>query len=398
MLFMRPPNQAADVLQFVRKFNEGIRVEYKSAFDESVRRSTAKMISAFANTLGGVALIGVTTHSGIPQEPIQGFDIPNEELPLVIEQICLQGINPPVIPKITQVPSDIPGKCFLVIEVDASPEAPHAIENSRRVYVRTGNAANPYDLADVDTIIERFTRRQAVEKIRIELIERQKARSAYSLPSGSKPKIAVSICPSFPHRPLAPRQDIWQFASTETYREGRFVPGNSIRRTIDGVNGSTKQGTAYLDVGQHGNVFWKAILEPRLLYANVPNSIFLPFSDVFQLVLKCTVCACRLYRTVNYRGPIQIDMQIDNCAGSSMPFLQERNQIFELDSFRCVEPKVSAQLQSNSENLDAEDDVIEVLQELLGQFCWSFWQLEEPFPDQEFHRYIASSARNWGFR
>jgi hypothetical protein len=398
MLFLRPPTQAADVLQFARKFNEGIRVEYKSAFDESVRRSTAKMISALANTLGGVAVIGVTTRNGIPQEPIVGFDIPNEELPLVIEQICLQGINPPVLPKITQVLSDTPGRCFLVIEVDASTEAPHAIENSRRVYVRTGNAANPYDLADVDTIIERFTRRRGLEELRIELIARQNARSGYSLLAGAKPKIAVSICPTFPHRPLAPRQDIWQFTSSERYRGGRFVPGNTIRRTNDGVNGSTAQGMAYLDVGQHGNVFWKAILEPRIAYANVPESVCLPFGDAFQSVLKCTVCASRLYRAVNYRGPIQIDVQMDRCAGSSMPFLQDPYQTFNLEDFRCIEPEVSAELQTNSENLDAEDDLIEVLQELLGQFCWSFWQPEGPFPDEEFRRYIALSARQWGFR
>ena len=156
------------------------------------------MISALANTLGGVAVIGVTTRNGIPLEPIEGFDTPNEELPLVIEQICLQGINPPVLPKITQIASDTPGKCFLIIEVDSSTEAPHAIENSKRVYVRTGNAANPYDLADVDTIIERFTRRRGLEEFRTELIARQKARSKYSLSAGDKPKIAVSICPTFP--------------------------------------------------------------------------------------------------------------------------------------------------------------------------------------------------------
>jgi hypothetical protein len=398
MLFLRPPTQSAEVVQFVRRFNEGIRVEYKSAFDESVRRSTAKMISALANTLGGVAVIGVATRNGIPEEPIEGFDIPNEELPLVIEQICLQGINPPVLPKITQIPSDTPGRCFLVIEVDASPEAPHAIENSRRVYVRTGNAANPYDLADVDTIIERFTRRKDLQSFRLNLIARQSARAGYSLNPGARTKIAVSVSPSFPHRPLAPRQDIWQFASTETYRGGRFVPGPAIRRTNDGVNGCTAHGTAYLDVGQFGNVYWKAILEPTQVYANVPDSIRLPFSDAFQSVLKCTVCASRLYRAVNYRGPIQIDIQMDGCSGSCMPFLRDPHQYFDLNNFRCIEPEVRAELQTNSENLNTEEESIEVLQELLGQFCWSFWQDESPFPDEDFKRYMAESARNWGFR
>jgi hypothetical protein len=46
-----------------------------------------------------------------------------------------------------------------VIEVDESWEAPHAIENSKKVYVRTGNAANPYDFAQVDFVIELVRRR-----------------------------------------------------------------------------------------------------------------------------------------------------------------------------------------------------------------------------------------------
>ena len=160
MLFLRPPTSAAEIRDFARKFHEGIRVEYKRSFDVSVRRSLAKMVSAFANSIGGVAIIGVQTENGIPQEPIEGFDVTDEELALVVEQICLQGINPPVLPKITPLQSDVHGKCFLIIEIDESVEAPHAIENETRVYVRTGNAANPYELAQVSTIIERFTRRQ----------------------------------------------------------------------------------------------------------------------------------------------------------------------------------------------------------------------------------------------
>ena len=81
-----------------------------------------------------------------------------------------------------------------------------------------------------------------------------------------------------------------------------------------------------------------------------------------------------------------------------MPFLQDPHQIRNLDDFHCIEPDVLAELQTNSENLDARDDLIEVLQQLLGRFCWSFWQPGEPFPDEEFRQYMALSARNWGFR
>ena len=173
MLFSTPPATADDIRLFCQRFNEGIRVEYKSAFDRNVRQSSSKMLSAFANTLGGVAIIGVNATNGVPQAPIEGFEDAGEEWALILEQIGLQGINPPILPKVTIVQSDVPGKCFLVIEVEESPEAPHAIENQTRVYVRTGNAANPYELASVDLILERFTRRRALEESRKRIVGRQ---------------------------------------------------------------------------------------------------------------------------------------------------------------------------------------------------------------------------------
>ena len=142
MLFPSVPQSAAQIRGFCERFNEGIRVEYKSAFDERVRKALPKVVSSFANSLGGVLIVGVVAPNGVVQTPIEGFLKPSEELPLTVEGICIQGINPPLFPRTTVVDSDIPGSAFLVIEVDEIWEAPHAIENSKKVYVRTGNAAN----------------------------------------------------------------------------------------------------------------------------------------------------------------------------------------------------------------------------------------------------------------
>jgi hypothetical protein len=57
MLFPAVPQNAADIRAFCARFNEGIRVEYKSTFDENVRRALPKVVSSFANSLGGVLII-----------------------------------------------------------------------------------------------------------------------------------------------------------------------------------------------------------------------------------------------------------------------------------------------------------------------------------------------------
>jgi hypothetical protein len=140
VLFIERPITVAHVRDFAR-FNEGLRVEYKRDFDANVREKLPKVITSFANSHGGVLVVGVNTLNGVPQGPFEGFEPPaREEFALTVENICLQNIYPPVLPRTTVVPSDVGNRVFLVIEVEESGEAPHAIENSKKVYVRTGNA------------------------------------------------------------------------------------------------------------------------------------------------------------------------------------------------------------------------------------------------------------------
>ena len=87
MLFLKPRNllTVEDIRRFCHSFDEGFRVEYKSSLDQNVRKALPKIISSFANSYGGVLILGVRTDQGSPVEPIEGFDKPNrEELPLTI--------------------------------------------------------------------------------------------------------------------------------------------------------------------------------------------------------------------------------------------------------------------------------------------------------------------------
>jgi predicted HTH transcriptional regulator len=160
-----------------------VRVEYKGTFDASVREQLPKIISSFANSQGGILVVGVRAPKGVPQAPFEGFVAqPGEEYSLTVENICLRNVHPPVLPRTQIVQSDVAGNVFLVIEVDESSESPHAIENSKRVYVRTGSAANPYDLADVDLIIDLLKRRREPLERRDRLLKSADRRSRQVVP------------------------------------------------------------------------------------------------------------------------------------------------------------------------------------------------------------------------
>jgi hypothetical protein len=313
MLFLKPPANANDIRGFCCRFNEGLRVEYKSTFDKNVRGKMAKVLSSFANSLGGVAVVGVTSIDGVPRDPVEGFDIPAEELTLVIEQICLSGLNPPLVPKVTQIPSDAPGKCFLVIEVGESVEAPHAIENSKLVYVRTGNASNPYELAEVDLIIELFTRRRDLLARRDEMVRLQEDRAENLLPFGPQMLTEVSIGPTFPRRPVIDRQGVWDFMETQLYGGGGFFPRESLRRTNDGVSARNGQ-TAFGDLTQYGFLSWKAIVDMHQSERGNNASSFRDFSSVLRTILKALVCASRFYPVTHYQGNVQIDVRLSRAS------------------------------------------------------------------------------------
>ena len=59
----------SDIEAFCREWGEGVRVEYKREI-----QSLPKIISSFANTLGGIFIIGVETDDNNKAKfPIQGF-------------------------------------------------------------------------------------------------------------------------------------------------------------------------------------------------------------------------------------------------------------------------------------------------------------------------------------
>src|SRR6266478_77749 len=195
MIFLERPITVQHIRDVCARFNEGLRVEYKSTFDASVRTQLPKIVSSFANSQGGVLVVGVRAVNGVPQAPFEGFArAPREEYPLTVENICLQNIHPPAFPRTEVIESDTPNQVFLVIEVEERGDAPHAIENSKKVYVRTGNAANPYDLAEVDLIIDLLARRREPLERRDRILKLAEQRSHQAVPR-TIPYLQVSVCP-----------------------------------------------------------------------------------------------------------------------------------------------------------------------------------------------------------
>jgi hypothetical protein len=396
MLFPERPINLEHIRAFCIKFNEGYRVEYKSLLNAAVREKIPTVLSSFANSHGGVLIVGVETKQGVPQSPFEGFEPPpREELALTIENLCLQNIYPPIFPRTTVIPSDRQNRVFLIIEIDESDEAPHAIENSRKVYVRTGNAGNPYDLADVDSVIELVRRRKKPLEQFEHILGLAEDRANLNIPRNIEPFsprfLQISICPRFPGRALCSISQLWDFISRESYRGGRFFPGNATRRVPYGVGavipgqGSSHFGASYSEINKYGLIMKRQVLPLTNEQYNGVQELGIRFSEIFHSFLPLTACAERFYACVGYRGGLLISLTLENVGNTLMRFDSDSFTAPPLDC-RCYSNSVATQRIVGVDELGSQD--WSAFAEILAEVAWAFWQSRDEFPTDRFTQHI----------
>jgi Putative DNA-binding domain len=402
VLFIERPITVAHVRDFCARFNEGLRIEYKRDFDANVREKLPKVISSFANSHGGVLVVGVNTLNGVPQGPFEGFEPPaREEFALTVENICLQNIYPPVLPRTTVVPSDVGNRVFLVIEVEESGEAPHAIENSKKVYVRTGNAANPYDLADVDLIIDLVKRRKEPLELR-DRLEKSAERRAEKWVTGPQSYVQATICPRFPRSALCTSEEVYDFVQNARYRGGDFIDRNNLHRVPDGVAGQIPEraaaSAAYEEINRFGLLFARTPFR-ELPWEGQREVPVLSYGDLFHTLCKFLCCAESFYGATGFRGTVLARVSLHNVAEQRMTFYRIRGMIYEdlsPNDFRCIAEVVS------TERLVGVDRIVtnklDVLTDILGELAWSFWQSLTDFPRERLNAYAAELLQLMGLR
>jgi hypothetical protein len=400
VLFTERPITVQHIRDFCARFNEGIRVEYKSTFDRNVREALPKIVSSFANSQGGVLVIGVNAPNGVPQPPFNGFaPQPREELPLTVENICLQNINPPVLPKPTVVPSDTPGQVFLVIEVEESGEAPHAIENSRKVFVRTGNAGHPYEFAEVDLIIDLVKRRSERLDLRERLLKNTEQRAGRNLPTGA-PFFQISICPTFPRTPISSSQDVWDFLQGTPYRGQTLAPLLTMRRIPEGVGCLVTPKlfpVHYLELNKFGLLLLRSLFSEIPFYesSHKQQPQQLHFRDLFHSLFKLTVCAERFYRARGFRGSLLIRTSLHDVMGRPMRFLPAHHlSDYTPEDFRCQTDIVSVERLTDADLIGAQS--LDVLIDILSELTWPFWQLHREYPSDELQAYLERTVKEMG--
>jgi hypothetical protein len=160
-----------------------------------------------------------------------------------------------------------------------------------------------------------------------------------------------------------------------------------MRRIGNGI-ASFDRDDAYSQISSYGLLFTKRVLQLQRSEQG-PEVIFL--RELFHPLLKLLNCAKEFYGRVGYRGNLEIAVALRNVELQRMLFLPDQFGIYEIDEFQCMQGEVTASQRSSTEIL--QNGVADLMQDILRQICWSFWQAREEFPSETLQDYIAQTMR-----
>ena len=367
-MFTKPIDEITfeDVETFCKEWAEGVRVEYKRKI--TVNTHIPKIVSSFANTHGGIFLIGVEADQANNRvNSIPG--ICQGSIDEQIRQSALTGIYPGVIPEIKVVDVPNSNKVVVVIRVDESVQAPHAIQNSTKVYIRTGSITQPYKLSDIDRIAYMLNRREASQTVARQILDRIEQRAGRRFrPSEKKPDITIIAKPVFAYRPVISASDIYRLYETKLSPLGRVEGG--IFYTDGGRYVGYLNTNDYIEFNEYGIVYRRAVLS-RYSEEDVDCNQFL-FS--LKGLVEHTM---DLYKKCEYLGNIEISIHMQEVL--RLTLIDSKAHNFREDITynlsakpECFDTEVFALKQCFAGDLESEKTLKDIVEDLMCQLLWAF--------------------------
>lgn len=374
-LFTKPKNEISfeDINAFCREeIDEGIRIEYKKEFP-SDNQKTAKEISSFANTYGGLLLIGVAEKDRKPVLPINGIAY-ERGLDEKINSICFKLINPPVFPeiRICQFPED-DSRAIVLIRVQESNDTPHRIDHDKKTYIRIASANEPVE-APFEQIEWLMNRRKKAEENRERLLiqSRERFLSQYA-PGVLLPIRGMSIIPLYPHKELISHFDLHSIL-LETRIKMPFNNSEDfpfrVETPITIANGIVfkkeypryKDFIFYTEINSFGLISYQERIEEDFNSEGAPIKSAIEITDTVEKIYLPLLLAKRFYGRIGYWGLIKINLFFENIRGRYLSANERYKNSFD----------TNLNFESNFSVSYLNDNFDEIIRDLLKEFLWSF--------------------------
>jgi hypothetical protein len=199
---------------------ENVRLEFKR--DVPRKDETLKKLSSFANTYGGLMVVGAEANSSDARlVALPGVDA-QAGYKQTIVQWCFAGATPPLTAEISD-PLPVPGangKVCYVINIAESDVAPHFLNGRKGVYIRTDEFSSRFEpqLATEHELRQLMNRRQLIRERRARLIDRARERFTTFATRPQAPeldgrehlgsRIELAVVPRFPAAPLCEHTEL----------------------------------------------------------------------------------------------------------------------------------------------------------------------------------------------
>ena len=339
---------------FCREWQEGVRVEYK----REITKDTPKIVSSFANTQGGVFIIGVKANQtdNKVQFPIEGIPkTPGLEERIV--QSAITGIYPSVMPEVILIDVPDSDNVVIVVRVDESIQAPHAIQNSAKVYIRTGSVTQPYELSDIDRIEYMLKRRENPKVVTQQILDRieQKINMSGGMDA---PSMTVIARPVYPYRPVISPTAIYKL----------FEARANTKRVIGGIACFLDPSSDLdLEINEYGIVYHRR----RLCYSEESP---ITLGDILSGIEHLLHITKELYNACNALGNIKVIAQLQNVFEKKLSTDFGTDYSLGLSELVCHDSEVFASTSKTYLSRDFEDPAQQktIFEDLTMQLLWAF--------------------------
>ena len=256
-----------------------------------------------------------------------------------------------------------PNNVVIIIRVDESPQAPHAIQNSTRVYIRVESITQPYELAEVDHIEYMFKRREDSQIVTRQILERTEARIEF-LAKTDKPTLTVTAHPVFPYHPMISTADIYNFAIAQ---EDLDPPS----RVIGGIYSLLQKVYHYWEFNEYGIVSHRVIVKKEQGRGRSDSDIghYPHFAEFVRTIGRLIKRAQSFYEECQYSGNIEVTATLRGVLGQKLMYYGNEHPD---DMGQSVDPEISVSAQYLPRDLVEREKFIEAVDELAGQLLWAF--------------------------
>ena len=343
-------------------FSEGLRIEYKEDFPRNVK--LAETICAFANTQGGIILIGVQAENRTNKPTaIPGIEL-REGLEEKVINICLSHISPTIAPEVrvcdfkSEPEKDVSDRAILFIRVRSSYVAPHYLLKDNRISVRVHNRNSLADLQTIESLIgrrEKTISEGVTSSVSYDIKEINVENEAYE---------TVAVAPQFPSEPFI------HFYTKENCQWLSEIT-NEVMRLNEQKTGiwqlilanSLNEITRYCRIERTGKIAFqrRAFVEKDKFFS----------SESIILLIDALKAVQKIYSRFGFYGNISVGLTIDNTKNLRLGFLQDDRMRIRryIEGFRCESNRVFVSKDLRYDELSYLDKkMAEILRELCIQF------------------------------